>query len=1334
MKRERVKWKKGLALTLCMSMFATLFTGSAQPIVSQAKQTKQIETQSLDLSEHVVQTTNGYDLFSPDKQAKMSVYTKSGQLYYNVTRSGKDYMKESKLGITVNNVDYGKNAVVGTPRETQEIVRDFQLQGKQKDNQEHCIYTELPLTAADGNTYAIQFKIFNDGVAFQYNVPAATESTVRTVLENTQFVVPEGSMTWAAVDNENYANYETIISQTNPINAITDSNGKDVGLLVGVTFDLPGEDGYSAILEGNMNDTYAGTSIAAKGNNVYQIRTRWNKSTPSLSLTGSFQTPWRIVCIADDLNELVNNNILYAVNASPDSALFDDMNEWVIPGRSAWSWLNGMVPAVNPQNMKLYTELAARLGFEYNTIDEGWVFWNGSDKYNYDSELYKLDLTRIAEYGDSYGVRQFLWNCITDMTGNMPGMGNIEKVETFLDLMQETGIAGGKIDFWPGEDAVSTVKLELETLQKAAERKLLLNLHGIHKGSGWEVTYPNEVTREGIRGYEQVNYDENSLGIAYAPYVYYTTQAYTRNLQGHADFTPHVRSAGEIATLVFGDSPVNMISTDPADILTNPAVEMIKSIPTVWDRTYVLPDSEIGRATIFAREKDQVWYIGGVADNGNKAITIDFSQFLDDGNYLMEMWRDTAAMSSTGVGGAKESTSATISSNSTYNVNMIEHGGFVMRLTKLQLSQYGGEIKANQPLVITTPSANSVVKYTLDGTDPAASSTATIYNSPITMTQSCDFRATITAGDGIGTSVSHRFNLIDEDGRLKSDLRDALDKAATYLEDHYTDQSYQNLQESVQRAEAAYTGNASQTEMLEACNSLLAAIKVMEKRTFNGVYTPDLNDLSGWNLYEKDSSSDVTANDIFTSAGGAITVDYSKAGGTVTNHIAYDGSATKFFNGVLEFTFKLGQVQDTDDFGFVLRHKNKDNYMVIDRNNGAWELKQKIDGVETSLGAPVEEYETVVFSPGENYQVKVIYKDQVIDLYINGNQTARFQSGDMYAGLGTYGFRNGVAGRSVSIENLTASDYDYYQRILVTGSLYDYKTDSMTATAGSQQNSTSEAAGKVLDGDETTIWHTSWSGAPREDHYIIIDLGGSKLIDGLRYQPRQSGGNNGIITQYAIDVSTDGVNYNQVASGYWAVNNEWKKVTFALQDATHVRLRSIASESDRASQGIYFTSAAEVRVTRYQQAIKPDEEREIPLGSMTATAGSAQGGEDASKAIDDNTGTIWHTSWNGTTADKLYLTLDLGGTYMVDGFRYLPRQTGDNGKIREYQILVSTNGQNFNVVAQGSWDKGIDWKKVKFESVAATHVRLVGLTTETDGSGKLFASAAEVRVIGDKVQ
>ena len=139
----------------------------------------------------------------------------------------------------------------------------------------------------------------------------------------------------------------------------------------------------------------------------------------------------------------------------------------------------------------------------------------------------------------------------------------------------------------------------------------------------------------------------------------------------------------------------------------------------------------------------------------------------------------------------------------------------------------------------------------------------------------------------------------------------------------------------------------------------------------------------------------------------------------------------------------------------------------------------------------------------------------------------------------------------------------------------------------------------------------------------------------------------------------------------------------------------------------------------------------IPQENMSIVANAEQqdaGGEGPAKyALDGNESTIWHTPWDGS-GDKPYnITLDLDKdgdkSYVIDTFTYLPRQSGANGRITQYELQISMDGENFTTVSTGNWENDEELKTVKFDAVEATHVRLIALK----GVGE-FASAAELNV------
>ena len=166
------------------------------------------------------------------------------------------------------------------------------------------------------------------------------------------------------------------------------------------------------------------------------------------------------------------------------------------------------------------------------------------------------------------------------------------------------------------------------------------------------------------------------------------------------------------------------------------------------------------------------------------------------------------------------------------------------------------------------------------------------------------------------------------------------------------------------------------------------------------------------------------------------------------------------------------------------------------------------------------------------------------------------------------------------------------------------------------------------------------------------------------------------------------------------------------------------------------TYEGDLSVTVVVNLYDPDDaSRDIPVSQLTATAGDWQTGYEATEGpanlvLDGNEGTIWHTNWYGTSRANHWIQFEISGDYMVDGLRYLPRQTGNsNGTITEYEIQISDDGVNFRTVISGNWENDRSWKNAVFTGVQVKFVRLVAVNAVTDNA-YVFASAAEIRLTG----
>lgn len=128
--------------------------------------------------------------------------------------------------------------------------------------------------------------------------------------------------------------------------------------------------------------------------------------------------------------------------------------------------------------------------------------------------------------------------------------------------------------------------------------------------------------------------------------------------------------------------------------------------------------------------------------------------------------------------------------------------------------------------------------------------------------------------------------------------------------------------------------------------------------------------------------------------------------------------------------------------------------------------------------------------------------------------------------------------------------------------------------ASSQESGEGDAS-NLVDDDPTTMWHTMYSvTVAKHPHWVDLDAGAVRTIQGFVYLPRQDGGN-GNVKDYSIQVSMDGQNWGEpVAQGSFANDAKEKKVLFK----TPVKARFVRFVALSEQNGQDYASGAELSI------------------------------------------------------------------------------------------------------------------------------------------------------------
>lgn len=565
------------------------------------------------------------ELKSPDGKVIAKIVVDNGRLNYTVARAGVPILEKSEMGITIDGVDLGKDAVLGQPK-LGAIDEKYPWYGVKSEAVNHCNTAAIPVKSGLVN-WTLEARAYDDGFAYRYVVPGKGRRTVTG--EKTNWILPAGCQIWYQT---NITNYEGVYRRSKPANIYR--------LGFPVTIELP--DGtYAAITEGAVFN-YSGMTLRATEENILQGV--FEDDPNGFALEGKINSPWRIIMTGPDLNALVNCDIIHNVCEPPDKKLFPQgiKTEWIKPGRALWHWWSdrgGHFEGLAVEKQKWWVDKAAEMGFEYILVDAGWErMWeqDGRDKW--------AALKELCDYAGRKNVRVWVWKRWAAGKAENVQMVGIDKAENRRDFFarcSEAGVAGVKVDFIDSESK-ERIDFYTSVLKDAAAFKLMINFHGANKPTGESRTFPNEMTREGVRGLE---YERGGKLRA----DHYATIPFTRFLAGHGDFTPCTFDPNmlkgttvtlQLATAIVFTSPMLHWADRPELYEASPAFEVMKQVPSTWDQTLVLPGSKIGELAALARRKGNNWFVGII--NGSKEkrnYELDLS-FLGDGRYKAVLVRD----------------------------------------------------------------------------------------------------------------------------------------------------------------------------------------------------------------------------------------------------------------------------------------------------------------------------------------------------------------------------------------------------------------------------------------------------------------------------------------------------------------------------------------------------------------------------------------------------------------------------------------------------------------------------------------------------------------------
>jgi len=634
---------------------------------------------------------------SPDNKLQLNFkLNDSGKPAYEVFFDNKKIIKKSSLGFDFQD---GKSFFHNLEILTSSV-KTFNeswkmLWGEQEDVVNH--YNELKLELQEKSALkrklTIVFKVYNDGVGFRYEFPE--QDNLKEVLianENTEFNLIEDYKTfWIPGDWDIYEHlYSTTklseidaksyIPKTNLAQSYIPENS------VNTPVTMVGEDGIHISFHEAALVDYAGMTLKVDTVNLNLKSSLVGSKNTSYKVkkTLPFHTPWRTIQITDNAPELIASNLI--VNLNEPNKLGDV--SWFTPmkytgvwwemhlGKSSWDYGMEMEDGVwkdtgkahgkhgaTTENVKQFIDFSSKNnigGVLVEGWNTGWERWIGFEEregvFDFLTPYPDYNLDEITAYAKEKGVQIIMHHETSAATATYE-----KQQDAAYALMQKHGMHAvksgyvGKIlpkgEYHHGQYMVNQYN---NAAIKAAKYQVAVNAHEPIKATGLRRTYPNIISREGLRGQEFNAWSQDGGN----PPEHLSIVAFTRMLAGPIDFTPGIFNikfdqykkdnqvnttlAHQLALYVVIYSPVQMAADLVEHYEANPApFQFIKDVGVDWEKTDVL-NGEVGDFVTIARKERNTgnWFLGAITDENSRTININFD-FLDtDTNYEAILYKD----------------------------------------------------------------------------------------------------------------------------------------------------------------------------------------------------------------------------------------------------------------------------------------------------------------------------------------------------------------------------------------------------------------------------------------------------------------------------------------------------------------------------------------------------------------------------------------------------------------------------------------------------------------------------------------------------------------------
>ena len=607
-----------------------------------------------------------HKVLSPNKEIEVIINVTPKSIAYSVKFKDSLLIKTSELGFEFLNMKPMKEGFKVLSAKKNHVHTQWEPvwgQNSSVVDSYNQIKLQLQETTGLERKMNLIFKVYDDGIGFRYEIP--TQKSVDSIFitnELTTFNFTKNSSAWYIPAN--FESYERLYKNA-LISEVENANTP-------ITFETD-KGTLISIHEANLTD-YAGMTLQKPKNHPFSFQCNlvpWRNGI-KVKATTPMVTPWRTIQIAENPQKLLSSNLIINLN-EPNK--IEDIS-WIEPMKyiGVWwemhlgtkTWTLGKKHGATTSEVKKYIDFASKhhiSGVLAEGWNVGWEHWGQKGAFDFVTPYTDFDLKGVASYAKSKNI-----NFIGHIETGGAAQSFLAKADTIFSRYHNLGIKAvktgyaGRIqtngEYHHGQFMVNHYR---EIVKKAAKYHIMIDAHEPIKPTGICRTYPNMMTREGVRGMEWNAWSKGN------PPEHHTVLPFTRGLAGPIDYTPGIFDilyknaknrvkwndlddgtsrvnttlAKQLALFVVLYSPMQMASDRIENYEHHPAFKFIEDVAVDWDKS-ILIDGKIGDYITMVRKakNSDEWFLGSITDEHKRRFSINLSFLDDDKQYIAEIYGD----------------------------------------------------------------------------------------------------------------------------------------------------------------------------------------------------------------------------------------------------------------------------------------------------------------------------------------------------------------------------------------------------------------------------------------------------------------------------------------------------------------------------------------------------------------------------------------------------------------------------------------------------------------------------------------------------------------------